>query len=60
VSRFNTLYLGRAEDAAEALEGSPAELYHDPSADELRVALINALRRIEQLERRMERAEGHA
>ena len=43
-SRFNELYLGEPGDAADQLEDLPA------SEQELRAALINALRRIERLE----------
>jgi hypothetical protein len=51
MSRFNTLYLGEAADAADELESPDA----DPEADldEVRVALINALRRIDKLERQV-------
>jgi len=47
MSRFNTLYLGEAADAAAELEDSDAD------NDELRAALQNALRRIDQLERQV-------
>ena len=47
-SRFNTLYLGEPSEAADALEN-----VHEAGEDvpELRVALVNALRRIAVLER---------
>jgi alkanesulfonate monooxygenase SsuD/methylene tetrahydromethanopterin reductase-like flavin-dependent oxidoreductase (luciferase family) len=47
-SRFNTLYLGHPDTAADALEN-----VHEAGEDlpELRIALINALRRIAKLER---------
>lgn len=45
MSRFNTLLLGEPERAAEELENCANE-------DELRAALINALRRIAVLEQR--------
>lgn len=44
-SIFNTLYLGSAKDAADALEDAEAL-----TQGELRAALINALRRIAELE----------
>lgn len=47
MSRFNTLYLGEPGDAADALEDTDAD------NGELRAALINALRRIDQLEKRV-------
>lgn len=47
MSRFNVLYHGEASDAAEELDRDAP-----PSANELQVALVNALRRIAQLERR--------
>ncbi len=52
MSRFNTLYLGEPADAADELEIADA----DPEADrdEIRVALINALRRIDKLESELE------
>lgn len=43
-SRFNELYRGQPGDAADQLEDEEA------SEQELRAALINALRRIERLE----------
>jgi len=51
MSRFNTLYIGDPSDAADELEHEDA----DPvaNADECRVALINALRRIHHLEFRL-------
>jgi len=51
VSRFNTLYLGKVSDAADELELPDS----DPEADrdEIRVALINALRSIDQLEKQV-------
>jgi hypothetical protein len=48
VSRFNTLLHGSAEEAADALEDTPAD------EQELRVALQNALRRIAKLEDEMD------
>jgi hypothetical protein len=48
VSRFNTLYLGEAADAADALADEAAD------EQELRAALQNALRRIDKLERALE------
>jgi uncharacterized protein YceH (UPF0502 family) len=47
VSRLNTLASGSAEDVANELGDQPA------TADELRYALINALDRIERLERKL-------
>jgi hypothetical protein len=47
-SRFNTLFRGSAEDAANELENNDS----GTTQDEQRLALINALRRIEALERR--------
>lgn len=44
-SRFNTIYLGSAEDAADALEDDS-----ESSVDEVRNGLVNALRRIARLE----------
>lgn len=49
MSRFNTLLHGEPGDAADALEDQPA------SEQELRAALQNAFRRIEQLEQALER-----
>lgn len=46
---FNTLYKGEAADAADALEQGDADPVHTTVTD-LRLALINALRRIDQLE----------
>lgn len=56
MSRFNTLYLGEPGDAAEELEHA----HGDPEADrdEIRVALINALRRIERLERALAQVQA--
>lgn len=51
MSRFNTLYLGDPADAAEALEDTGARGNTDRNVDELRVALINALKRIAALEK---------
>lgn len=48
MSRFNTLLHGSAEEAADALEDTPAD------EQELRVALQNALRRIAKLEDEMD------
>ena len=45
-SRFNTLYLGQPSEAADELEGGQEET----TVDELRIALINALRRIDALQ----------
>lgn len=45
--RMQTLFLGTVEDVARVLEDKPASL------DDLRIALINALRHIDQLERRL-------
>lgn len=47
MSRFNALYLGTAEEAAAALVDD------DGSVDELRVALINALLKIDALEKKV-------
>jgi hypothetical protein len=44
MSRFNELYRGEPGEAADQLEDIPA------TEQELRAALINALRRIERLE----------
>lgn len=52
-SRFNTLYLGEAAEAAQALENTGARSNTDRNVDELRVALINALNKIDRLEQRM-------
>jgi hypothetical protein len=45
VSRLNVLYYGSASDAADELD-----IGSTPTASELRVALVNALRRIAVLE----------
>jgi hypothetical protein len=52
-SRFNTCYLGSAEDAAEEVEclGSGSTNYDGDENDLVRVALVNALRRIARLEK---------
>ncbi len=50
-SRFNTLYLGSAEEAAEVLQ-------EEATVDELRVALVNALNRIASLEQRLTQLEA--
>lgn len=52
MSRFNELYRGEPSTAADQLEDTPAD------EQELRAALINALRRIAQLEARLERMEA--
>lgn len=52
MSRFNTLYRGEPADAAEELEGSWIGSTAD-NAEYMRVALINALRRIDALEKRV-------
>ena len=52
-SRFNTLYQGDAIDAAELLENFDGVSADEIDADELRVALVNALRRIGALERKV-------
>lgn len=44
MSRFNTLYLGQADDAANELEDD------EGSVNDVKFALINALRRIAVLE----------
>lgn len=51
MSRFNTLYLGEPIDAAQELEDNDAD------NGDLRAALINALRRIDQLERQVARLQ---
>jgi hypothetical protein len=53
MSRFNTLYLGEPDEAADILEcdDNPVE-----SLTEVRVALTNALRRIARLERELRKA----
>ena len=54
-SRFNTLYLGQPGEAADALEDfSNGKV----DVDELRLALINALRRIELLTERLTKLAG--
>lgn len=52
-SRLNTLYLGSAADAADALEVLEARC--EIAQDDLRLALINALRRIQLLEEQLAR-----
>ena len=47
MARFNTLYLGEPTEAADELEDTDAD------NGELRAALINALRRIDRLERQV-------
>jgi hypothetical protein len=44
-SRYNTIYLGEAGDVADELS------VEDVTQDELRLALINALLKIERLEK---------
>ena len=62
MSRFNDLYQGTATEAADALDygDGRSTAVTDPALDndvrELRVALINALRRIAALEEKMRRA----
>jgi hypothetical protein len=48
MSRITTLMYGEAEDVAAALEDEPAEEF------ELRMALQNAFRRIDTLEKALE------
>lgn len=50
-SKFNELYRGEPADAADQLEDQEA------SEQELRAALINALRRIDRLEQQVARAQ---
>jgi hypothetical protein len=52
MSRFNELYRGEPSTAADQLEDQEA------NEQELRAALINALRRIGQLEARIAKLEG--
>jgi len=47
MSRFNTLYLGDAKSAADELDSSTES---ESTLDDLRVALINALGKIAELE----------
>jgi len=55
-SRFNTLLLGSAEDAADILEAIGADYHGAPDTQEyMRLALTNALRRIAALERQLDR-----
>jgi hypothetical protein len=49
-SRFNTLYLGPATEAMAQLEKYNELESADPEVNDLRLALINALRRIAWLE----------
>lgn len=51
MSRFNALYQGEPDDAADLLEIDDRN--DGCTADELRVALLNALRRIATLERKV-------
>jgi hypothetical protein len=48
-SRVNVLYRGSAADAADELEQNQRPV--ETTIDELRLALINALRKIDALER---------
>lgn len=57
-SRFNTLYHGEPDRAADALEQGDSDFPKAVTPDELRIALINALRRIHQLERCIARLSG--
>lgn len=57
-SRFNTLYRGSAHEAAEILEMESDVSRESTTVDELRIALINALRRIEVLEGQMRLSEN--
>lgn len=52
-SRFNTIYLGEPGEAADALENFYGVSADEIDTDELRRGLINALRRIADLERRV-------
>lgn len=52
-SRFNTLYLGEPTEAADALENFDGVDDSEIDVNELRLALINALKRIAQLEQRV-------
>jgi hypothetical protein len=52
-SRFNTLYLGPADEAVQELENTAARGTTEQHVGELRIALINALNRIADLERRV-------
>lgn len=53
MSRFNVLYRGEPDQAAELLEDSKA------TNDDLRAALTNALRRVAQLERRIDQLHSN-
>lgn len=55
MSRFNTLYHGAPNEAADVLEHSSPVAVNPQAIDELRIALINALRRIEQLDQDVQR-----
>lgn len=50
MSRFNTLYNGQSQDAADELESR-----YEITTDDLRIALINALRKIDSLEHQIRR-----
>ena len=52
-SRFNRLYIGSASDAEDELERTDVDA-REPTTDELRLALVNALNRIAVLERSRE------
>ena len=47
MSRFNTLYRGSASDVVDELDDDKIT---ETTVDDLRLALINAMRRIESLE----------